>query len=52
MRRDIGKEGEEEEVDPRYKNIDMKMVELIKNEIMDQVREGGMIWYPVSRAIP
>jgi len=25
----------EEEVDPRYKNIDMKMVELIKNEIMD-----------------
>jgi len=26
---------EEEEVDPRYKNIDMKMVELIKNEIMD-----------------
>jgi len=26
---------EEDEVDPRYKNIDMKMVELIKNEIMD-----------------
>lgn len=26
---------EDEEVDPRYKNIDMKMVELIKNEIMD-----------------
>jgi len=30
----VGAQGEEE-VDPRYKNIDMKMVELIKNEIMD-----------------
>lgn len=26
---------EGEELDPRYKNVDMKMVELIKNEIMD-----------------
>jgi len=26
---------DEEEIDPRYKNIDMKMVETIKNEIMD-----------------
>jgi len=32
---ETGLQGEEEEVDPRYKNIDMKMVELIKNEIMD-----------------
>ena len=29
------KASEDEESDPRYKNIDMKMVELIKNEIMD-----------------
>ena len=29
------KAAEDEESDPRYKNIDMKMVELIKNEIMD-----------------
>jgi len=27
---------EEEEEDPRYKNIDSKMVEMVKNEIMDQ----------------
>lgn len=27
--------GNGEDIDPRYKNIDMKMVELIKNEIMD-----------------
>eukprot|EP00092_Neocalanus_flemingeri_P017445 GFUD01018870.1.p1 GENE.GFUD01018870.1~~GFUD01018870.1.p1 ORF type:complete len:724 (-),score=245.32 GFUD01018870.1:141-2312(-) len=33
-REQVGVQGEEE-VDPRYKNIDMKMVELIKNEIMD-----------------
>ena len=32
------KQKTEEEQDPRYKNIDMKMVELIKNEIMDQVK--------------
>ena len=32
------KQKTEEEEDPRYKNIDMKMVELIKNEIMDQVK--------------
>ena len=31
----LNAEAEGEETDPRYRNIDMKMVELIKNEIMD-----------------
>jgi len=33
--RGTGEEGEKGETDERYKNIDEKMIELIKNEIMD-----------------